>query len=69
MSAEKKPEVVDLSQYKKARADAEEQMKAKAKADAKAAREPLLGRSPRAGLILGLLIAALLAAFLLPRLL
>ena len=69
MSAEKKPEVVDLSQYKKARADADQSLKAKAKADAKAAREPLLGGRPRAGLILALLILGLAAAFLLPRLL
>jgi len=69
MSAEKKPEVVDLSQYKRARADAEQQTRAKAKADAKAAREPLLGRRPKAGLILGLLILVLAAVVLLPRLL
>lgn len=69
MSAEKKPEVVDLSQYKKSRAEAEQSLKAKAKADAKAAREPLLGGRPRAGLILALLILGLAAAFLLPRLL
>lgn len=67
MSAERKPEVVDLSQYKKARAEA--QAPKPAAKPAKGAGEPLLGGRPKAGLILAALIVALVAAAVLPKLL
>lgn len=72
MSAERKPEVVDLSQYKKARADAVSAEAAKAKSAAKAAApkgESLLGSRPRAGLILAAVVLLLAVLFVLPRML
>ena len=61
------PSVVDLARYKRARAA--QQAKAKPKgAPARGGGEPLLGSRPRAGLILGVMILAMLALSLVSNL-
>jgi hypothetical protein len=57
MSGDRDPEVTDLRQYKKSRERARK-MQARAKARAG---EPLLGGRPRAGVILAIVIAILVA--------
>ena len=68
MEPERKPDVVDLTKYRKnvqQRAQAQAKQKAKAPAPI---REPVLGRRPNAGLMLILVMVALAVVFIMPRL-
>jgi ferric-dicitrate binding protein FerR (iron transport regulator) len=66
MSAEKKPEVIDLSRYRKAAEDKQARQTAAAKSAAPSHR--MLGARKNAGLILVLVILACLALWLGPPL-
>lgn len=66
MKPDEDPRVVDLRRYRKA---ARESAAKKARAAPRPGREPLLGSRPRAGLILALVAAAVLALWLLPAIL
>ena len=68
MEPDRKPDVVDLTKYRK---NAQQRAQAQAKHKAKTpviGREPVLGRRPNAGLLLILVMVALAVVFIMSRL-
>lgn len=65
MDPKRKPEVVDLNSYKKAR---QAQATPKPPPAQESTGEPILGQRPRAGVILALVLLVVVALWLLPML-